>query len=66
MRRLLGEKKSYKLQCTREEANKYIKEMYSDNNRHEDLGSCDKLLNPEPQEIDFDSAEPRLHEVRDT
>jgi hypothetical protein len=60
VRCLLGEKKSGKLQCTKEEANRHIKEMYSDTNRHEELGSCEKLLEQDLQEFEFDSAEPRL------
>ncbi|XP_060603696.1 uncharacterized protein LOC132756599 [Ruditapes philippinarum] len=65
VRRLLGEKKSGKLQCTKEEANKHIKEMYSDTNCLEELGSCEKLLEPDLPEFEFDSAEPRLQEIRD-
>ncbi|XP_052256427.1 uncharacterized protein LOC127861786 [Dreissena polymorpha] len=65
MKRLLGEKKTGELQCTKEKANKYIKDMYSDSDRHKELGECDKLLTPDDPEHDFDCAEPRLQEVKD-
>ncbi|XP_052218246.1 uncharacterized protein LOC127835860 [Dreissena polymorpha] len=65
VKRLLGEKKTGELQCTKEEANKYIKDMYSDSDRHKALGECDKLLTPDDPEHDFDCAEPRLQEVKD-
>jgi len=65
VKRLLGEKKTGELHCTKEEADKYIKDIYSDTNRHEEMGECDKLLTPKEPEEDFDCAEPRLEEVRD-
>ncbi|KAH3877608.1 hypothetical protein DPMN_001483 [Dreissena polymorpha] len=39
--------------------------MYSDSDRHKELGECDKLLTPAEPEHDFDCAEPRLQEVKD-
>jgi len=37
VKRLLGEKKTGELHCTKKEADKYIKEMHSDSNRHEEF-----------------------------
>jgi len=53
VKRLLGEKKTGELHCTKEEADKYIKEMHSDSDRHEELGECEKLLTPEEPEEEF-------------
>jgi len=59
VKRLLGEKKTDELYCTKEEADKYIKEMHNDSNRLEELGECEKLLTSQEQEGEFDCAEPR-------
>ena len=64
VKKLLGSKKSGKLECTREEANMHVRQMYSDATRDEDLGECQKLLSPEPPEIQFEEKEPTLQEVR--
>ena len=65
MSRLLGDKRSGKLECTLEEAEDYIHKTYSDPSRDTDLPLNEKLLNPEPPAVEFDTSEPRLKEVQD-
>jgi hypothetical protein len=62
---LLGDKRSGRLECSKEEVEEYLRQTYGDERRNEDLQECEKLVKPEPPSTEFDETEPKLTEVKD-
>ncbi len=62
---LLDEKRSGKLDTSKEELESYIKSQYSDNRRATPLGSPGHVQCPNPPTIQFDTSPPKLREVED-
>jgi hypothetical protein len=65
VKKMLGDEKSGRLECPREEVEDYLRNVHSDEKRDEDLGECRGLLQPEEPTVDFDMAELRWKEVDD-
>ena len=63
-KRLLGQKKSGSLSCSKEEMDSHLKNTFSDSAREQDLGPCEKLINPPEPSKEFVGKEPTLNEVR--
>ena len=65
MKELLGQKRSGRLDCSKEEVDKYLHDTFSDPTRDQDLGQCKSVIRPpEPAEA-FDLREPLLKEVQE-
>jgi hypothetical protein len=65
LKKLLGDKRSGRLQCPREEVEKHLRETHNDPRRDEALEYCAGLLQPEEPTVAFDLAEPRWKEVEE-
>lgn len=62
-KRLLGDTRSGRLQCPREEVQDHLRKTHNDPRREEELGDF-PLLVPDEPEAAFDMSEPKLQEVR--
>ncbi|XP_028310814.1 uncharacterized protein LOC114468234 [Gouania willdenowi] len=62
---LLGQKRSGKLASSQEEIDQHLKQMYSDPAREQELGECNILIDPPEPEVQYDTSELQLKEVRD-
>lgn len=63
MKWLLGQKRSERLTCSKEEVDKHLNDNFSDASRDRDLGHCKAVITlPEPAET-FDLRDPLLKEV---
>ena len=60
MKELLGQKRSGRLDCSKEEVDKYLHDTFSDPTRDQDLGQCKSVIRPpEPAEaFDLSGATP--------
>jgi hypothetical protein len=65
MKRLLGDTRSGRLECPKEEVEQHLKETYSDPGRDNSLGECKQLIQPEEPTVSFDESEPRWEEVKE-
>lgn len=64
-RELLGQRRSGRLACRKEEVDQHLHNTFSDPTRDQDLGQCDTVIRPpEPVEA-FDQKKPLLKEVQD-
>ena len=64
LKKLLGYKRSGRLQCSKEEVEEYLSLTHNDPIRNTDLGNQPKLITPEEPVTAFDISEPRLQEVK--
>ena len=65
MKKLLGQKRSGHLVCSKEEVDQHLHDTFSDPTRDQELGQCKALIKPpEPAEA-FDQREPLLKEVQE-
>ncbi|KAK7915664.1 hypothetical protein WMY93_011425 [Mugilogobius chulae] len=62
-KQLLGQKRNGKLECSQEELDHYLDDVYSDPTREQDLGECKILIEPPPPTVPYDVSELRLSEV---
>ncbi|KAK7880264.1 hypothetical protein WMY93_030631 [Mugilogobius chulae] len=62
-KQLLGQKRNGKLECSQEELDHYLDDVYSDPTREQDLGVCKILIEPPPPTVSYDVSELRLSEV---
>lgn len=63
-KKLLGQKRSGHLTCSKEEINAYLHDTYSDAAREEDLGECRHLINPPAPTTDFNTKVPSWKEIQ--
>lgn len=64
MKKLLGNKTSGELKCSKKELEAYLKTTHTDPNKDVELGECSLILNPNEPTIDFDISEPRFEEIK--
>ncbi len=64
-KRLLGQKKSGNLTSSVEEMNYHLSVTFSDSERKQDLGPCEKLIEPPESVAQFNISGPTLKEVKD-
>lgn len=64
-KQLLGQKRSRKLACSKEEVDMHIQTTYSDPVRQQELGQCNTLIQPPPPTKEYDGREPLLKDVQD-
>ena len=64
-KKLLGDKRSGRLDCPRQEVEEHLRNTHSDDNRDLDLGDPITLLSLGPPTSVFDDAEPKLQEVKE-
>ncbi|XP_029688563.1 uncharacterized protein [Takifugu rubripes] len=64
-KQLLGDKRSGRLECSREEVNRFLQNTMSDPLRGQDLGPNRALISPAPPSAEFKLAEPSLKEVEE-
>ena len=62
VKKLLGYKKSVRLEGPREEVEQHLRDTHSDVRREEDLEECPELLQPEDPTGDFKESEPKWKE----
>lgn len=65
IKKLLGDKRSGRLECPREEVEQHLRQTHSDSRRDEELGDCPQLLQPEEPTTAYDESEPKWKEVED-
>ena len=63
-RRLLGDKRSGKLECSKESVDSFLKNSLNDPKRDDELGYNNRLIKPNPPEVDFDLKIPSLSEIK--
>ena len=54
VKKLLGDKRSGRLDCPKEEVESYLRDTHSDPDRDKDLGHQHRLINPEEPTVQFD------------
>nr|BAC82598.1 reverse transcriptase [Takifugu rubripes] len=64
-KQLLGDKRSGRLECSREEVDRFLQNTMSDPLRGQDLGPNRALISPAPPSAEFKLAEPSLKEVKE-
>ena len=64
-KQLLGDKRSGRLQCPREDVNRFLQNTMSDPLRGQDLGPNRALISPAPPTAEFKLTEPSLKEVEE-
>nr|XP_061817543.1 uncharacterized protein LOC133607102 [Nerophis lumbriciformis] len=64
-KQLLGDKRSGRLECPREEVNRFLQNTMSDPLRGQDLGPNRALISPAPPTAEFQLTEPSLKEVEE-
>ncbi|TWW71600.1 hypothetical protein D4764_16G0000970 [Takifugu flavidus] len=64
-KQLLGDKRSGRLECSREEVNRFLQNTMSDPLRGQDLGPNRALISPAPPSAEFKLAEPSFKEVEE-
>ncbi|XP_053332775.1 uncharacterized protein LOC128506382 [Clarias gariepinus] len=62
---LLGQKRSGRLGSSQEEINHHLTQMYSDSCRMHELGECNTLIDPPEPEVQFNTSDLQLKEVRE-
>ena len=65
VKKLLGDKRSGRLDCPKEEVEQHLRDTHSDPNRQQELGDCPQLLQPDEPTVTFDESEPKWKEVED-
>lgn len=65
MKGLLGQKRSGRLACSKEEVDEYLQGTFSDPIRDQDLGQCKAVITPPEPTDTFDLREPLLSEVQE-
>ena len=65
VKKLLGDKRSGRLECPREEVEQHLRDTHSDLDRQQELGECPQLLQPDDPIVAFDESEPKWKEVED-
>ncbi len=64
-KQLLGDKRSGRLECSREEVNSFLQDTVSDSLREHDLEPNKALISPAPPTTEFNLKEPSLKEVEE-
>ena len=64
-RKLLGEKRTGQLKCSRSTVNSFLHDTLSDPDREKDLGVNDSVFTSELPAVNFDMREPSLKEIQD-
>ncbi|XP_057679566.1 uncharacterized protein LOC130908003 [Corythoichthys intestinalis] len=64
-KQLLGDKRSGRLECTKEEVNRFLENTISDPLRGQELGPNRALISPAPPTAEFQLTEPSLKEVEE-
>ncbi|XP_077380867.1 uncharacterized protein LOC144020874 [Festucalex cinctus] len=64
-KRLLGDKRSGRLECSSEEVNYFLRNTMTDPLREEELGHNKALISPAPPTVEFKVSEPSLKEVEE-
>ena len=64
-KKLLGENRNGRLECTAEEVNTYLRETLSDPLRERELGHNESLINPAPPTSEFNLKDPSWSELND-
>ena len=64
-RKMLGEKQTGQLRCSRSIVNSFLHDTLSDPDREKDLGVNDSVITPELPAVNFDMREPSLKEIPD-
>ena len=64
-KKLLGDKTSGELTCTKKKKKKHLKETHDDLRREEELSECQLITAPEEAQLEFDEREPRWEEIRE-
>ena len=63
-RRLQGDTRSGRLECSKERAGSFLKNSIKDPKRNVELGHNDRLIKPNLPEVGFEIATPSLSEVK--
>ncbi|CAC5377735.1 unnamed protein product [Mytilus coruscus] len=66
IKKLLGDKRSGRLDCPKEEVEHYLRDTHSDPDRERDLIDQHRLISLDEPTLEFDMSEPKLHEVMST
>ena len=63
-RRLLGDKRSGRLECSKDRVDSFLKNSFKDPKRDVELGHNDRLIKPKPPEVGFSTTIPSLIEIK--
>ena len=63
-RRFLGDKRSGRLECSKDRMDPFLKNSFEDPKRDAELGHNDRLIKPKPPEVDFNTTIPSLSEIK--
>lgn len=64
-KQLLGEKRSGRLTCSKDEIDRHLRDTFCDRSREQDLGHCQDLIDPPIPTLGFDVKEPSWKEIQE-